>query len=367
VSEFGQYKKIGDPNKRQKAENWRIAIGLQQVDGLTPSSTLIQIATDNIEGKLSVEEAEQQISAYYRHNPPSTPSELSKREADEVSSRINKLLSKNAFTLSPAEYIAIHQYLFMGILDEKIAGKIREYDITKPEPILQGDSVHYGSAMNLRETLDYDFHQEKKFSYINLTKKQAVAHIAEFISDLWQIHPFGEGNTRTTAVFLIKYLRLLGFKADNTLFEENSLYFRNALVRANYQNLEYGIERTSLYLDRFFDNLLFGEQHPLKNRDLMILQSPENHQKTTRKPESHQKILHALAHKPTASRKELSLLLDMTENQVRSVINKLRDTGMIRRVGPDKGGYWEILKCQPVECLAATAAFESAEMKGNTE
>ncbi|WP_127470959.1 Fic family protein [Thiomicrorhabdus aquaedulcis] len=347
MNEFGQYKKIGDPDKRQKAQNWRIAIGLQQVDGLTPSPTLIQIATDNIEGKFSVEEAEQQIAAYYRHNPPRTPSELSKREADEVSSRINKLLSKNAFTFSPAEYIAIHNYLFTGILDAKIAGKVRDFDITKAEPILQGESVQYGSAMNLRETLEYDFAQEKKFSYHNLTKQQAVAHIAELISDLWQIHPFGEGNTRTTAVFLIKYLRLLGFNADNTLFEENALYFRNALVRANYQNLEYGIEKTSTYLDRFFANLLFGEHHPLKNRDLMIIKSPENHQKTTRhSPENHQKILRALADKPTASRKELSSMLGMTENQVRGVINKLRDTGMITRVGPDKGGYWQILTGQ---------------------
>ncbi|SFR61315.1 Fic family protein [Thiomicrospira sp. ALE5] len=344
MNEFGQYKKISDPDKRQKAENWRIAIGLQEVDGLTPSPYLIQIAIDNIEGKLSVEEAEQEIATYYRHHPPGTASEQRKREADEVSSRINKLLSTNAFTFSPAEYIAIHKYLFTGILDAKVAGQLRAFDITKSEPILHGESVQYGSALNLRETLDYDFTQEKKFSYRNLTKKQAVAHIAEFISDLWQIHPFAEGNTRTTAVFLIKYLRQLGFKADNSLFEENALYFRNALVRANYQNLEYGIEKTTAYLDRFFGNLLFGEQHPLKNRDLMIVLSPENPPAVTRKPpENHQKILHALAHNPSASRKELSVSMDMTENQVRGVINKLRDAGIIRRVGPDKGGYWQII------------------------
>ena len=275
MSEFGHYKKIGDPDKRKKAENWRIAIGLQQVDGLTPSQNLIKIATDNIEGKISVKEAEQQVAAYYRQNPPSTPDEQSKREADEVSSRINNLLSKNAFTFSPVEYIAIHKHLFTKILDVKTAGKLRNYDITKAEPILQGDTVQYGSALNLRAMLDYDLAQEKKFSYKGLSKKKAVLHVAKFTSSLWQIHPFGEGNTRTTAVFLIKYLRLLGFKADNALFEENALYFRNALVRANYQNLEYGIAQTTEYLDRFFGNLLFGEKHTLKNRDLLILQAPE--------------------------------------------------------------------------------------------
>lgn len=348
MNEFGKYKKIGDPDKRQKAENWRVAIGLQQVDGLTPSRYLIKIATDNIEGKISVEEAEKQIAAYYRQHPPKTPGEQDEREADEVSSRINKLLSKNAFTLSPAEYVAIHKHLFTGILDARTAGHLRDYDITKAEPILNGDTVHYGSALNLRETLDYDFAQEKKFSYRGLSKKAAAAHIARFISGIWQIHPFGEGNTRTTAVFLVKYLRALGFRADNALFEESALYFRNALVRANYKNLEYDIEETTEYLSRFFGNLLFGERNVLKNRDMLIFHAPENHQKTTRRPpENHQKILVALAHEPSIGRQELARLLGLTENQVRGAMNKLRAAGTIKRVGPDKGGYWEVLEKQP--------------------
>lgn len=344
MSDFDEYKKVGEPNKRKKVENWRVAIGLQQVDGLTPSKYLIKIAKENIEGKISVEDAEKQISTYYKQHPPKTTAAQKKREADEVSSRINKLLSKNAFTFSPAEYVAIHKYLFTGILDAKTAGKIRTYDITKAEPILNGDTVHYGSAENLRKTLDYDFAQEKKFSYKGLSKKEAVAHIAEFVSGIWQIHPFAEGNTRTTAVFLIKYLRTLGFKADNDLFEEHALYFRNALVRANYQNLEKDVHYTAEYLHHFFGNLLLGEKKALRNRDMQIGKRPEKAKTTPRKrPENAQKILDALAQNPFASRQELAGALGMTEDRVKWNINKLRNAGTIRRVGADKGGHWEII------------------------
>ncbi len=345
MNHFDEYKKIGEPNKRKKAENWRVAIGLQQVDGLTPSDYLIETAKENIEGKISVEDAEKQITTYYKQNPPKTTTEQEKREADEVSSRINKLLSNDAFTFNPAEYIAIHKHLFTGILDKKTAGKIRSYDITKAEPILNGYTVHYGSAMNLRETLDYDFNQEKKFSYKGLSKKETVEHIASFVSGIWQIHPFGEGNTRTTAVFLIKYLRTLGFHANNELFEEHSLYFRNALVRANYQSLEKDIHYSPEHLHRFFGNLLLGEKHALRNSDMQIGKRPENAQKTPRKhSENAQKILEALAQNSFASRQELARTLGMTVDRVKWNINKLRDAGVLRRVGADKGGHWEIVE-----------------------
>ncbi|MCL2484767.1 MAG: Fic family protein [Endomicrobia bacterium] len=351
IKNFEEYKKLGEPDKEKRAENWRIAIGLQQVDGLTPSKHLIKIAKENIEGKISIDDAGKQIARYYKENPAKTTKEKENKEADEVSSRAAKLLSNNTFVFSPAEYIAIHKFLFIDILDSITAGKIREYDISKDEPILNWDSVSYGRANSIRETLDYDFAQEKAFSYKGLTKQEKVEHIVKFMSGIWQIHPFGEGNTRTTAVFIIKYLRTLGFKANNDLFEENSLYFRNALVRANYNNLENGIYETMEYLNRFFGNLLLGEKNVLNNRDMQIKigdienKCPENTQKTPRKhPENAQKILDALAINPSASRQELAKTLRMTEDRVKWNINKLREAGTIRRVGPDKGGHWEIIK-----------------------
>ena len=173
-----------------------------------------------------------------------------------------------AFSFSPNEYISIHRKLFQGIYSH--AGKIRDYNITKKEWVLDGASVVYGSASELRATLEYDFSQEKNFSYRGLSMNEIIHHLAVFVSRLWQIHIFGEGNTRTTAVFFIKYLRTLGFSVPNDIFAENAWYFRNALVRANYTNLPKGIHETTEYLEAFLRNLLLDEKNELRNRNLHI-------------------------------------------------------------------------------------------------
>ena len=184
-------------------------------------------------------------------------------EADKVSSRIAEILSETAFSFSPNEYVSIHRKLFQGIY--KHAGKIRDYNITKKEWVLDGATVMYGSASELRATLEYDFSQEKDFSYKGLSMDEIIHHLAVFVSRLWQIHIFGEGNTRTTAVFFIKYLRTLGFSATNDIFAENAWYFRNALVRANYTNLQKGIHETTEYLEAFLRHLLLNEKNELHN------------------------------------------------------------------------------------------------------
>lgn len=189
-------------------------------------------------------------------------------EADKVSLRIAEILSETAFSFSPNEYIAIHRKLFQGIYNH--AGKIRDYNITKKEWVLDGATVMYGSASELRATLEYDFSQEKDFSYKGLSMDEIIHHLAVFISRLWQIHIFGEGNTRTTAVFFIKYLRTLGFSATNDIFANNAWYFRNALVRANYTNLQKDIHETTEYLETFLRNLLLNEKNELHNRNLHI-------------------------------------------------------------------------------------------------
>ena len=173
-----------------------------------------------------------------------------------------------AFSFSPNEYISIHRKLFQGIYSH--AGKIRDYNITKKEWVLDGASVVYGSASELRATLEYDFSQEKNFSYRGLSMNEIIHHLAVFVSRLWQIHIFGEGNMRTTAVFFIKYLRTLGFSVTNDIFAENAWYFRNALVRANYTNLPKGIHETTEYLEAFLRNLLLDEKNELRNRNLHI-------------------------------------------------------------------------------------------------
>lgn len=265
---FREYLKETEPDKVMKGYAWSTAIGLQAVDGLKPSQYLINTAIQNIEGKITLGEAQCLIDNYYKEKPNHLSDDERTEEADKVSSRIAEILSETAFSFSPNEYISIHRKLFQGIY--KHAGKMRDYNITKKEWVLDGATVLYGSASELRATLEYDFSQERDFSYRGLSLDEIIHHLAVFISRLWQIHIFGEGNTRTTAVFFIKYLRKLGFSATNDIFAENAWYFRNALVRANYTNLQKDIHETTEYLEIFLRNLLLNEKNPLHNRDLHI-------------------------------------------------------------------------------------------------
>lgn len=264
---FKEYIKESDPDKREKGYAWHTAIGLQAVDGLKPSEYLLRTAVRSIEGEISFEEVNELLRTYYEENPAHDAGDRTE-EADKVSARIAAILSERAFSFTPNEYISIHRKLFTGIYSH--AGRIRDYNITKKEWVLDGATVLYGSASELRATLDYDFSEEKKFSYRNLSMDEIIHHLAVFISGLWQIHIFGEGNTRTTAVFFIKYLRSLGFEATNDIFAENAWYFRNALVRANYNDLKNGVHETTEYLERFLRNLLLDENHPLHNRSMHI-------------------------------------------------------------------------------------------------
>ena len=265
---FKEYLRESEPDKAHKGYAWSTAIGLQAVDGLKPSKYLIDTAIQNIEGKITMKEAQSLIDSYYEERPVHLSDDERTEEADKVSSRIAEILSETAFSFSPNAYISIHRKLFQGIY--KHAGKIRDYNITKKEWVLDGATVMYGSASELRVTLEYDFSQEKDFSYKGLSMDEIIHHLAVFVSRLWQIHIFGEGNTRTTAVFFIKYLRTLGFSAANDIFAENAWYFRNALVRANYTNLQKGIHETTEYLEVFLRNLLLNEKNELHNRNLHI-------------------------------------------------------------------------------------------------
>jgi fido (protein-threonine AMPylation protein) len=268
MENFDEYLRQGEPNKAEKAKVWKIAIGLQQVDGLKPSEYLLATARQNIEGQLSIEEVKERIASYYVQHPSKSDNDRTE-EADKVSARITEILGEQTFTFSANEYLAIHRRLFQDIYE--FAGKIRDYNITKKEWVLNGDTVLYANAEALKDTLTYDLEQEKKFNFKGLNQKEIIEHIANFIAYLWQIHVFGEGNTRTTAIFLIKYLRKLGFKqVNNDLFAEYAWFFRNALVRANYEDLSRGIYKTNLPLIHFLSNLLLFEKYVLKNKHLHI-------------------------------------------------------------------------------------------------
>lgn len=262
------YIRQGEPDKVEKTNAWKTAIGLQDVDGLKTSDYLLDTAKAHIEGKISISDADKRIQGYYEERSGRNETEADTKEADIVSVRIAKLLGEKTFQFSPAELKNVHKKLFTGVFDH--AGFFRTYNITKKEWVLKGDTVIYASFDSIKDTLDYDFEQEKNFLYKGLTIEEAVTHIARFTSGIWQIHPFCEGNTRTTAVFMIRYLKTFGFNISNDTFAANSWYFRNALVRANYNNWENNIHETTKYLELFFENLLMNRQHELKNRYMYV-------------------------------------------------------------------------------------------------
>ena len=271
--DFEQYIRQGEQDKQERAYAWQTAIGLQAVDGLKTSDYLKDTACKHIEGDITIDEARELIKSYYLSKTNREPDEDELREADTVSANITKILSTRTLDFTTNGYVSLHRRIFDGVF--KFAGHIRDYDITKREWVLDGDTVNYLNWEDLRRAIDYDIAQERNFSYAGLSSDEIIKHITHFVSNLWQIHAFGEGNTRTMAVFTIQYLRSIGFNVNNNLFANHSWYFRNALVRANYKNVCKGIDYTPVYLERFFRNLLLGDGWVLRNRYLHINASAE--------------------------------------------------------------------------------------------
>ena len=348
---FKEYIKESEPAKRDKGYAWHTAIGLQAVDGLKTSEYLVHTAIRNIEGEISFEEANVLLQTYYEENPSRDALDRTE-EADKVSARIAALLSERAFSFTPNEYISIHRKLFTGIYSH--AGRIRDYNITKREWVLSGATVLYGSATELMATLDYDFSEEKKFSYKNLTMDEIIHHLAVFVSRLWQIHVFGEGNTRTTAVFFIKYLRTLGFDVTNDIFAENAWYFRNSLVRANYNDLKNGVHETTEYLEMFLRNLLLNENNPLHNRTLHISETfketekpdiealkPDIEKLFQPKTASHiLKLREAFPGQTIFGRSDVMKVIDIKASRASDLLREMVEYGVIEPVsGHGKGKY----------------------------
>lgn len=351
--ELEEYIKQGEPDKAEKSEAWQTAIGLQAVDGLNTSDYLLDTAKEHIEGKITIDEAQKRIHGYYEQRSVRTETENETKEADIVSARIAKLLGEKAFQFSPAEWLSIHRRLFEGVFSH--AGQVRQYNITKKEWVLNGDTVIYADWNSIKETLDYDFATEKQFSYEGLSVDAAVNHLAKFASDIWQIHPFSEGNTRATAVFMIKYMKTFGFSVNNDAFEKYSWYFRNALVRANYNNLQKGVHSTTKFLEMFFSNLLLDTHYELKNRYMHIDYADEsNFQSISPKVPKCQfdtldctleelAVLELVAKNQTIKQQEIAEQTGKSIATIKRIMKSLQDKNYIRRESGKRYGKWEVL------------------------
>ena len=407
MTDFDKYIRQGEPESKEKAQAWQTAIGLQDVDGLKPSEYLLQTASRHIEGDITIGEVKHLIDSYYQSKTIMKDIENGRtEEADKVSARITEILSEKSFSFTPDYLILIHKRLFEGLY--KFAGRLRDYDITKKEWVLDGDTVLYSNHELIRQTLDYDFGQEKNVDYPSLDANQALRHICKFVSDIWQIHPFGEGNTRTTAVFTMKYLHTFGFTFDNSVFQEhswyfnvsstnystqyqrfrrtdvtissksliylrvtpgfvprilyrgsslkfttffssNSRYFRNALVRANYNNYSKGISATASFLELFFRNLLYGEKNELHNRALHIAafqsvnnDNPKSQNGTLNCTLDEIALLKFLKDNPNATQTEIAVHIGKSPRTVKRMTPSLIERGLLERENGKRNGKWVV-------------------------
>ena len=348
MSEFDEYIRQGEPGRKEKAAAWQTAIGLQDVDGLKPSAYLIDTAKKHIEGDITIGDVKALLDSYYKSKIARIEVEDERtEEADKVSARIEELLTEKSFTFSP-EYLArIHRHLFQVIY--KFAGQYRDYDITKKEWVLDGDTVLYASAAMISASLDYDFGQEKARDYSHLDTDKAIEQIAMFISGIWQIHPFGEGNTRTTAVFAMKYLQSFGFAVKNDMFKEHSWYFRNALVRANYNNYPKGISATDEFLVLFFRNLILGESHALRNRDLLASTSQSAEAEVSKGQNGtlnctleETAVINVLKTNNKATQEDIAQKIGKSVRTVKRIMSSLTEKGAIVRENGKRNGWWII-------------------------
>lgn len=361
--DFGKYYEAPEPGRCERAYGWATAIGLQDVDGLKPSQYLINTAKRHIEGEISQEEAKRLVDEYYEtkegHDLPSDV-----QEADKVSARMIAVINSPTFNFSVAYYLGLHRQIFDGVF--KFAGEMRSVELTKREWVLNGDSVQYTPSCMIKDTLEYDFDKERKFKYKGLSEDRFVEHFAAFISGIWQIHPFREGNTRTAALFAIKYLRSRGYSVTNDLFAEKSWYFRNALVRANYENDRLGVEKTQIPLEEFFKVLLYGYDIELHNRFLKIGQEygtqsakaiADLHRHddginvginksdvvvnvVVKLSEIEECAVQALLRNSHLTASSLAAELEVSPRQAQRIIASLKKKVGLKRRGADKNGEW---------------------------
>lgn len=349
MSDFDEYIVHGEPQEKDKAEAWQTAIGLQAVDGLKVSSYLLDTARRHIEGDITIDEARNRIKNYYETK---SGHDAADEESDKASVNIAKILGEPSFSFSLIGLTSIHRRIFEGVF--KFAGQLRNVEISKKEWVLGGNaSVSYQPSVDLREAIEYDLLREKEFDYTNLRISEIIKHLGRFIANLWQIHPFREGNTRTTAVFLIKYLRSLGIPATNDMFKQHSWYFRNALVRASYKGLN--VSPTTEYIEKFLRNLILDENNELRNRDMLVGadHSPDSLQSITPTSPKYQfdtlkctleelTVLKLIAENPRIIQTEIAKAIGKSSSTVKRITSSLAEKGILTRINGRRNGMWRI-------------------------
>lgn len=250
-------------DENRKILFWKTAIALQAVEGLETSEDLMEIARQNVAGEISAKKAANQAKKIDDEN-----------HANLVAARMFEILSQTSKSaefyrnfLSQGTLQNIHRKLFEGILEN--AGEYRKKNIAKREWALDGELLLYPPAKNIANSLEKILSQERKFSFDDLENSQIANHIANFISDLWQIHPFEKYNTQTIAIFFIKYLEHFGLDFSDETLARRPVYFRNSLVRSAYSDGE-KIKADAKYFERLVQNILCSAKNELDYKAIHI-------------------------------------------------------------------------------------------------
>lgn len=315
-------------------------IGLQKVDGLEPPGYVKETLKSYYEKDSSLEEISDSIDQYFKkHKNETKDREI---ESSIVALRIIDVLKDKSFVFSVGQYLAIHKRLFEGIIDN--AGKLRTYNIEKEEKVICGHSVIYGDYRDLATALEYDLNAERKYSYEDKTMDEIIEHLRTFVSNLWQIHPFGEGNTRTTSVFFIKYLRTLGFDVTNDAFSKNAKYFRNSLVRANYSNIRESVFSDNEYLTLFLRNLLLNENNVLDEEKIALPSIlPKRMKREITLTAFEIDVLFLIKNSSHITSKSICEITGKSLRTVKYALSSLQSQNIIKRINGKKYGHWEII------------------------
>lgn len=269
LEDFGEYLHQSNPETKKRAYIWAAAIGLQATDGLRTTDKMRNTARRHIENQISLDEARQDIWRHYEDNPATTPEQTKEQEADKTAFNIARILfSGQAVDFSTDGYLNLHRQVFDGVYDH--AGQLRTCDLVKKEWVLEKNTVIYLHWEEIRIALDSNFDFKENINYQHRKGRELVDWISQFTAAVWHIHPFNEGNTRTTAVMAILIARSLGHDLHTDVFAEHSWYYRNAMVRANYMDLDRNVHIHPEFLIRFYSNWLLGEQWDLRNRYLIL-------------------------------------------------------------------------------------------------
>ena len=194
---------------------------------------------------------------------------LSCMEAEYTSIRLAELVIGES--VSRFDFVALcdmHHYIFQDIYEW--AGKIRIINIEKSEPALGGISIEYSDCFDIEKDATYVLDKMNHYAWEKVSIEEVAEIFSKYLAELWKVHPYREGNTRTVITFCSQFIESKGFYIDSDLFKDNAQYMRTALVAANALFSDLGDKRKPEYLEKIvLDALERGREMKQRVSDII--------------------------------------------------------------------------------------------------